>query len=71
MIDLQAAVVEAKKAAGGGSRLAKGLGLRRQAVYQWDKIPAGHVLKVEELTGVPRSTLRPDLYPQDRERAAS
>lgn len=62
---------EAKQAAGNGAKLAKALGLRRQAVYQWDKIPSGHVLRVEELTGVPRSKLRPDLYPVDREPVAS
>lgn len=68
MQDLRAAVNEAKQAAGGGSKLARALGLRRQAVYQWDKVPPGHVLRVEEVTGVPRHRLRPDLYPEDRER---
>lgn len=68
MQDLRAAVDDAKRAVGGGSKLAKALGLTRQAIYQWDEVPSGHVLKVEEVTGVPRHKLRPDLYPEDRER---
>lgn len=67
---LKAAVQTAKTRAGGGQALASALGLTRQAIYQWDKIPPQYVLRVEEVTGVPRSTLRPDLYPQDRERVA-
>lgn len=68
MQDLRAAVEEAERAAGSGAKLARALGLKRQAIYQWDRIPSGHVLKVEELTGVPRHRLRPDLYPEERER---
>jgi DNA-binding transcriptional regulator YdaS (Cro superfamily) len=68
MQDLRAAVDAAKQAAGGGSKLARALGLTRQAVYQWDSIPTDHVLKVEEVTGLPRHQLRPDIYPENRER---
>lgn len=71
MQDLRQCVEVAKEAAGGGSRLARALGLTRQAVYQWDSIPPDHVLRVEEITGVPRSRLRPDLYPENRELAVS
>lgn len=71
MQDLRAAVNEAVLAAGGGAELARGLGLKRQAIYQWDRIPPNRVLRVEEITGVPRHRLRPDLYPQNREIAAS
>jgi DNA-binding transcriptional regulator YdaS (Cro superfamily) len=71
MDDLKAAVREAQRAAGNGSILADRLGLTRQAVYQWDKVPANHVLRVEEVTGIPRHKLRPDLYPEARELAAS
>ena len=70
MQDLRAAVNDAKQAVGGGSKLARALGLTRQAVYQWDSIPSDRVLRVEEVTGVPRHRLRPDLYPENREREA-
>ena len=59
---------EAIRAAGGGVRLAEALGLTRQAVYQWKHVPVDHVLMVEQVTGMPRHRLRPDIYPAHRER---
>ncbi len=53
------------RAAGGVGTLAKGLGISQPAVSAWQKVPADRVLAVEALTGVNRSTLRPDLYPHD------
>jgi DNA-binding transcriptional regulator YdaS (Cro superfamily) len=61
---LRIAVGEAVRAAGGGAALAKHLKLNRQAVYQWARIPADHVLTVERVTSIPRHRLRPDLYPE-------
>ncbi len=46
------------------SDLARALDLTRQAVSRWSRVPPKHVLKVEELTGVSRHTLRPDIYPR-------
>lgn len=48
--------------AGGVVALSLKLGLSRGAVSQWDRVPAERVLDVERLTGVPRETIRPDLY---------
>lgn len=54
--------------AGGPLRLApkligrNGKALTRQAVEQWDVVPPKHVLKLEELTGISRHQLRPDIY---------
>lgn len=58
-------LTRAADALGGKSKLASELGIRRQAVYQWQHVPAKHVLKIEALTKVPRHELRPDLYPQE------
>lgn len=56
--------MRAKKAAGGSSGLARRLGnISSQAVSQWRRVPAEWVIAVERETGVPRSELRPDLYP--------
>ena len=64
------AVKQAVRAAGGGVVLARHLHLRRQAIYQWRRVPAEHVLKVERFTRIPRHKLRPDLYPDPaREKA--
>lgn len=45
--------------------LADRLGVSSSAVAAWKRVPASRVLQVERLTGgaVPRTRLRPDLYP--------
>lgn len=43
--------------------LAKSLQVTPQAISQWERVPVMHVLKIEQLTGVPRHELRPDIYP--------
>jgi DNA-binding transcriptional regulator YdaS (Cro superfamily) len=50
------------KASGGPSLLAKALGVSPQAVIMWKQVPAAKVLAVEEISGVRREILRPDLY---------
>lgn len=59
------ALQEASKRAGGDAALAELLGVTRQAVDQWKRVPQHHVLTVERLTGVPRHVQRPDIYPQE------
>lgn len=54
---------EAIRAAGGIGALARSLGISQPSVSNWQRIPAERVLAVETLTGVPRTRLRPDLYP--------
>lgn len=50
---------------GGLAGLATPLGVSIQAISQWDEVPPLRVLAVERITGVPRSELRPDLYPAE------
>ena len=38
------------------------LGISQPSVSNWQRVPAERVLAVEALTGVPRASLRPDLY---------
>jgi TorA maturation chaperone TorD len=52
-------------AAGGIGALARALGISQPSVSNWLRVPAERVLAVEALTGVPRSSLRPDLYPDE------
>ncbi len=47
---------------GGLSELARQLGLTRQAVSHWDKVPLKHLKVISEMTKIPREKLRPDLY---------
>ena len=45
-------------------RVAKQLGVTKQAIWQWSKhgVPPTQVLKVEALTGISRHSLRPDIF---------
>ena len=55
---------EAVKAMGGIGALARGLGISQPSVSTWRHVPAHRVLDVEALTGIRRTVLRPDLYPE-------
>lgn len=49
--------------AGSVAALAEALGISYQAVSCWRRhIPVAHVIRLEELTGISREVLRPDLY---------
>lgn len=61
-----AALERAIGSAGGVRALARAVGVSQPAVSSWRKVPADRVLTVEALTGVSRSDLRPDLYPEER-----
>lgn len=47
---------------GGGAELARRLGISKQAISQWSEIPIRHVHKVHEVTGIPLTDLRPDVF---------
>ncbi len=60
-------MLEAIQIAGGPSALSRTLGISDEAVTQWQQVPALRVIQVEKATGgrVPRTRLRPDLYPPE------
>jgi hypothetical protein len=48
---------------GGGLRpLARALGIAPSSLLEWRRVPSYRILQVEMITGIPRETLRPDLY---------
>jgi len=59
---------EAVRAAGGVSELARKIGIAQPSVSNWTRIPSERVLAVEEITGVDRKVLRPDLYSEQNSR---
>jgi DNA-binding transcriptional regulator YdaS (Cro superfamily) len=65
------ALRRACKIAGGQKPLAEKIGTTQSQVWYWLErskrgVPAEFVLPIEKVTGVPRSALRPDLYPEAR-----
>lgn len=56
---------QAIAAAGGVSALSRALGVAQPTVSNWRRIPSERVLAAEAATGVARSVLRPDLYPDE------
>nr|WP_280742284.1 YdaS family helix-turn-helix protein [Sphingomonas jejuensis] len=58
---------------GSQAAMARLVGVSQPSVWGWvhrlGKLPAEHVLKVEEATGISRHVLRPDIYPQDTKAA--
>jgi DNA-binding transcriptional regulator YdaS (Cro superfamily) len=56
------ALLYAAQKLGGLAQLAAELGIARQAIYQWKRIPVDRVVEIERLTGVSRTELRPDIF---------
>jgi DNA-binding transcriptional regulator YdaS (Cro superfamily) len=65
-LDTRVALCRAAATFGGFSELARKLGITPQAVSNWHqrgRVPAVRVLEIEQITGVSRHSLRPDIYP--------
>ena len=60
-------LLEAIRAAGGVTELARRIGISQPSVSNWSRVPAERVLTVEAVTGVARAILRPDLYDESEE----
>lgn len=60
---------QAIERAGGLYEVARALGITRQAVEQWRVVPPGRCLEIEELSGISRHLLRPDIYGPAKEGA--
>lgn len=68
-VERDAGLEEALRQVGGVGELARRLGISQPSVSAWRRIPAERVLAVADATGLPRTVLRPDLYPEQGERA--
>ena len=53
------------------AQIGRALGMTRQAVWAWKKVPADYLPAIERATGIPRHRLRPDicLPPHDSDTA--
>ena len=62
-VDIERALLRrAIRAAGGYARFAAGLGISRQTIYRWKRVPERWISQIERVSGIPRHELRPDLY---------
>ncbi|WP_415460592.1 transcriptional regulator [Acetobacter orientalis] len=59
---MNARVKRAIEAAGGVQSLARALGIQPPSIYSWRDIPPRRALKIAEITGIPASELRPDVF---------
>ena len=55
-------ILDVYRAYGTAANLAKVLGVTRQAVHQWHKVPLKYVRRISSFTGIPPAVLRPDIY---------
>ncbi len=55
-------VEQAAEKAGGIVELSRQLGIKHNSMYCWNRVPAEHVLKIENITGVSRHEIRPDVF---------
>ena len=73
--DLESELAIAVRAAGSQSAFGRLVGKRQSTIREWlltDKVAPESVLKVEEVTGISRHRLRPDVYgPEPIEGAAA
>lgn len=67
--DNESPLASAVRVAGSQSAFGRMIGKRQSVVFGWLRanrpLPAEYVLKVEEVTGISRHDLRPDLYPRE------
>jgi hypothetical protein len=54
----------------GPKALARAIGINLSSLYSWKRVPEARVNAVEAATGIPRTRLRPDLFPPDEPSAA-
>lgn len=52
----------ALEAAGGFPQLGTALGVSRQSVHKWDRVPDRFAVEVERLYAIPRAVTAPHLY---------
>ena len=55
-------LMQIRESKGLQSKLARFLGVTRQAISGWPVVPIDRLREVEKFTGIPREALRPDIF---------
>lgn len=63
--DLAALARAVVKAAGGPTKLGDALGISRQAVGKWTRVPIERIAEVEQASGMARESMRPDVFQRE------
>ena len=66
MADIDKPLKDAIEIAGNKRQLALAIGVSRQTISHWKRVPPPRVLAVEKATGIRREVLRPDIYPSQK-----
>jgi hypothetical protein len=61
-VNLRDRAMKAVKAAGGPIYVGEVFGISRQAVSSWQRVPAEYALRMEQLSGLTRFWMRPDVF---------
>jgi TorA maturation chaperone TorD len=62
LVTREAGLSRAIEAVGGVAALARAVGVSQPAVSAWDRVPSERVAAVEQVSGISRDILRPDLF---------
>nr|WP_077802864.1 YdaS family helix-turn-helix protein [Gluconobacter albidus] len=59
------------RAAGGPQKVGGEIGRSHSAVCRWKKVPAVHVCKLSQMSGIAPHVIRPDVFPSPRKDCAA
>ena len=69
--DVSFGLMKIRETLGMQSKLARHLGVTRQAISDWPVVPINRLNEVEQFTGIDRAMLRPDIFERPKKRKKS
>ena len=66
--DISPGLAKIRETLGLQSKLARHLGVSRQAISDWPVVPINRLNEVEDFTGIDRADLRPDIFERPKRR---
>jgi DNA-binding transcriptional regulator YdaS (Cro superfamily) len=66
--DIDPSITLAIEIKGGMRALGRAIGTTHQNIRGWKRVPPTRVIAIEEITGIPREVIRPDIYPPKKKK---